>query len=112
MVGGVEMTACADGKGGVTLRSHLELEPRAACTKWTLQGTTDASYGLQSWVTKQWLVSSVGTGDVSVTASSYLHPEGGSIAEGRWAVEQGARFWVTERQAPGYGSVAGAFNNA
>ena len=91
-VNGVEMMACAAHDGeSVLLAPKLTGE---LCTKWTLQGSIDASYTLQSWLTKRWLVGNASR-VVTVSAKSYLHAEG-SITEGRFVVDTEAHFDLTE----------------
>ena len=84
------MVACADQDVDVKLIAVTEKDRLPLCAKWTLLGTTDASYGFRSWSTMRWLTASP-SGKLSTTASDYIHPKAN-----RYVLDSEARFDVEE----------------
>ncbi len=85
---GSALVACADQSVDVKLIAEKDRPP--PCAKWTLQGTTDSSYGFRSWSTMGWLAASP-SGELSATASDYIHPKAN-----RYVLDSEARFDVEE----------------
>ena len=88
--GTTALVACADQDVDVKLIAVTEKDRLPLCAKWTLLGTTDASYGFRSWSTMRWLTASP-SGKLSTTASDYIHPKAN-----RYVLDSEARFDVEE----------------